>query len=224
MTGGGPGFWRANSRRLRDQGLMPWGSAVFEEEKVAVPLGDGVGGKAGGRNGGGEAGGLIVEEALDGAEVLADLGAAGAGAGVLEEAHAKIDEDLARCAAQEGPPHLRPSRGQLPEAVHVGVAGQRPSVAPAVRGGMADEAQEPDQGEECLARHVTRAESSVEVEPREGLGRGRQTKARLAPVGADPDEGVQEGKGAGDVPRRAKRLDEPDLGQRGVELGPADLP
>src|SRR2546430_3146879 len=116
---------------------MPWGSAVFEEEKVAVTLGDGVGGKAGGRDGGGEAGGLIVEEALDGAEVLADLGAAGAGAGVLEEAQAKIDEDLARCAAQEGPPHLRPSRGQPPEAVHVGVAGAARPAPPAAPGGGA---------------------------------------------------------------------------------------
>src|SRR5438132_1602778 len=101
---------------------MPWSSAVFEEEKVAVPLGDGVGGKAGGRDDGGEAGGLIVEEALDGAEVLADLGAAGAGAG------------------------------------------------------------------------------------------------------ANRDEGVKEGEGAGHVPRRAERLDEADLDQRGVELGFADLP
>src|SRR5207302_10350411 len=125
---------------------MPWGSAVFEEEKVAVTLGDGVGGKAGGRDGGGEAGGLIVEEALDGAEVLADLGAAGAGAGVLEEAQAKIDEDLARSAAQEGPPHLRPSRGQPPEAVHVGVAGEGSPGAPAARGGWGGEAGEPGQG------------------------------------------------------------------------------
>ena len=84
---------------------MPWGSAVFEEEKVAVTLGDGVGGKAGGRDGGGEAGGLIVEEALDGAEVLADLGAAGAGAGVLEEAQAKIDEDSGHPAGSRLKPY-----------------------------------------------------------------------------------------------------------------------
>ncbi len=67
---------------------MTWGGAVFEEKKVAVTLGDGVGGKTGGRDGGGEAGGLIVEEALEGAEVVADLGAAGTRAGALEEAQA----------------------------------------------------------------------------------------------------------------------------------------
>src|SRR3989454_11384228 len=155
--GRGPGSWRADSRWLRGQGLMPWGSAVFEEEKVAVTLGDGVGGKAGGRDGGGEAGGLIVEEALDGAEVLADLGAAGAGAGVLEEAQAKIDEDLARCAAQEGPPHLRPSRGQPPEAVHVGVAGEGAPGAPARRGGGGAEGREPRQSAEGPAPAAARA-------------------------------------------------------------------
>src|SRR5882672_5787669 len=224
MTGGGPGFWRADSRRLRGQGLMPWGSAVFEEEKVAVTLGDGVGGKAGGRDGGGEAGGLIVEEALEGMEVVADLGAAYAGARVLEEAQAQLGQHLARRAAQEGPPHLRPLRGQPPEAVHIGMVWQRSPVAPALGGRMPDEAQEPDQGKEGLARHVARAEGAVEVEPREGLRRGRQAEACLAPVGADPDEGVQKGEGAGHVPRWAERLDEADLGQRGVELGWADLP
>src|SRR5438552_1519832 len=80
---------------------MPWSSAVFEEEKVAVPLGDGVGGKAGGRDGGGEAGGLIVEEALDGAEVLADLGAAGAGA--LPRRAERLDEaDLGQRGVELG--------------------------------------------------------------------------------------------------------------------------
>src|SRR5712692_280925 len=212
------------SRWLRGQCLLTWGRAVFEEKKVAVTLGHGVGGKTGGRDGGGEAGGLIVEEALDGAEVVADLGAAGAGAGVLEEAQAQLDQHVARRAAQEGPPHLRPLRGQPPEAVHMGMVWHRSPVAPALRGRMPDEAQEPDQGEEGLARHVARAEGAVEVEPREGLRRGRQAEVRLAPVGADPDEGVQEGEGAGHVPRRAERLDEADLGQRGVELGFADLP
>src|SRR3989442_15837089 len=81
---------------LRGQGLMPWGSAVFEEKKVAVTLGDGVGGKAGGRDGGGETGGFIVEEALDGAEVVADLGAAGAGAGVLEGPHGPLSLPVPR--------------------------------------------------------------------------------------------------------------------------------
>src|ERR1700730_4699262 len=203
---------------------MPRGSAVFEEEKVAVTLGDGVGGKAGGRDGGGEAGGLIVEEALDGAEVVADLGGAGAGAGTLEEAQAQLDEHLARRATQEGTPHLRPRRGQPPEAVHVGRGWQRSPVAPTLGSRMPDETQEPDEGEEGLARRVARAEGAVEVEPREALRRGRQAEARLAPVGADPDERVQEGEGAGHVPRRAERLDEADLGQRGVELGRADLP
>ena len=89
---------------------------------------------------------------------------------------------------------------------------------------MADEAQEPDQREEGLARHVARAESAVEVEPLEGLRRGRQAEACLTLVGANPDEGVKEGEGAGHVPRRAERLDEADLDQRGVELGFADLP
>src|SRR2546429_1341082 len=135
---------------------MPWSSAVFEEEKVAVPLGDGVGGKAGGRDDGGEAGGLIVEEALDGAEVLPDLGAAGAGAGVLEEAQAKIDEDLARSAAQEGPPHLRPSRGQPPEAVHVGVAGTGSPLAPARRGGGRGRGQRTEDSREIIPPHHPR--------------------------------------------------------------------
>src|SRR3989454_1875665 len=206
--GRGPGSWRADSRWLRGQGLMPWGSAVFEEKKVAVTLGDGVGGKAGGRDGGGETGGFIVEEALDGAEVVADLGAAGAGAGVLEEAQAQLDQRLARRPAQKGTPQLRPLRGQPPEAVHIGMAWHRSPVAPALGGRMPDQAQEPDQGEEGLARHIARAEGAMEVEPREGLRRGRQAEARLAPVGADPDEGVQEGEGAGHVPRRAGRLGE----------------
>src|SRR5712692_8528293 len=120
---------------------MPRGSAVFEEEKVAVTLGDGVGGKAGGRDGGGEAGRFIVEEALDGAEVVADLDAAGAGAGVLEEAQAQLDQYLARRAAQQGTPHLRPLCGKPPEAVHIGMVWHRSPLAPALGGRMRAEGQ-----------------------------------------------------------------------------------
>src|SRR5262249_6237901 len=47
---------------------------------------------------------------------------------------------------------------------------------------------------------------------------------RLASLGTDPDEGVQEGVGACNVARWAKRLDEADLDQRGIQLGFADLP
>src|SRR5260370_33026476 len=99
-------------RWLRSQGLTTCGGAVFEEKKVAVTLGDGVGGKAGSRDGGGEAGGLIGEEALDGPEVVAAPGTAGAGARGLEEAQAQLDQHLARPAAAAGAPTLPPLLGE----------------------------------------------------------------------------------------------------------------
>src|SRR5207237_937809 len=78
--------------------------------------------------------------------------------------------------------------------------------------------------EERVARELARTKCAVEFEGGECLGRGRQAEARVVAVDPDPDEGIHERKGAGDVPPRVQRLDEPDLGERCLQLRRAGLP
>src|SRR5947207_1673478 len=89
---------------------------------------------------------------------------------------------------------------------------------------MPDEPEQAHEREERVARDLARTIGAVELEGGERLRRARQAEARVAAVDLDPDEGIHERKGAGDVPPRAQRLDEPDLGERCLQLRRAGLP
>src|SRR5262249_5731554 len=94
--------------------------------------------------------------------------------------------------------------------------------APARR--MADEPEEAHEREERLMRDLARAKCPMELEGGERLRRGGQAEPRIGAVDLDSDEGIQERKRAGHVSSRAQRLDQPDLGQRCVQLRRAGLP
>ena len=89
---------------------------------------------------------------------------------------------------------------------------------------MPDESQQAHEREERLARDLARTKRAVELEGGKRLRRRGQAEARVGAIDLDSDEGIEEGKGAGDIPPRSQRLDEPDLGERRVELRGAALP
>ena len=167
---------------------------------------------------------LVLEEALDGPQVLLDGGAAGERRGVVEQTQREPLDGGPRPAAQQGVPQRRPLRGQTPERVEAGVAGQSRAGAARDRRRVPDEAQEPHQREEPVGGDVAGAKGPVQLERRERLRRRGETEMGRGAVRVDPDERVEEGKRARDVGGRSEGLDEADFLQRRVELGVAHLP
>src|SRR5262249_20863918 len=89
---------------------------------------------------------------------------------------------------------------------------------------MSDEAKQTHEREKRLTRDLARTKCAVQLE---GCERARccgQAKARVDAVELDSDEGIEERKGARDVPPRAQRLDESNLSERRLQLRRTDLP
>src|SRR6185503_19563862 len=78
--------------------------AVLQEDAVAMALGDRIGPIGRGRDGGGERTRLVVEEALDGPEIVLDLRAARPRARMLEQAKRELLDRLARGPAEHAAP------------------------------------------------------------------------------------------------------------------------
>jgi len=124
------------------------------------------------RDDAGEGAGLLLEEAVDGQEVLADLRGAGPGARVLDELEGERFERVARLAAEQAPPPRHHSRGQAAEAQHVRPARRGEAPVAMARHGMADEVKQPREREEGLASHFAGAKGAVQLEGGKGRGRG----------------------------------------------------
>ena len=153
-----------------------------------------------------------------------NVGAASARPVVVQQPQGQLLQRRRGDAAQQGRPQLRPVAREPPEHTDVRMARHAQPMARAPGRLMPDEPEQAHEREEGLAGDLARAKRTVQLERGERLRRGGQAEARISAVDMNPDEGIQERKRAGDVPPRAQGLDEPDLGERRIELGRAGLP
>src|SRR3989442_13878159 len=79
-------------------------------------------------------------------------------------------------------------------------------ITPAAGRRVSNEPEQAHEREEGLAGDLARAKCPVDVERGEPLRRRGQAEARVRAVDLDPDEGIQEREGPGDVPARAQPL------------------
>src|SRR5262249_14694591 len=146
---------------------------------------------------------LVVEEALDGPEVRVDGRTPRARPVVFEQAQRELLQRHSRSAAKQGRPQRRPVARESAEHIDMRMTRDAQPIARAPGRRMSDEAKQTHEREKRLTRDLARTKCAVQLE---GCERARccgQAKARVDAVELDSDEGIEERKGARDVPPRA---------------------